>query len=169
MTRRLLDTTGKRIKALRADLGLSQTDVSTRAKNAGFRPISQTRLSEAENNDEKSLGGDILKSLAFCLETSVDYLLCLTDDPSPIRGKTTHYISAEADRIATMIDRIVDENRRAELEIVVRAMVESQERERRKIEDETLRVLETILRRHIDTDSAKGILLDVQSVLRNGQ
>jgi transcriptional regulator with XRE-family HTH domain len=75
----LLDTLGKRIKALRADRGVSQKDLARRIDTA------QSHLSEIEADGVPRVSGDLLARIASGLNTTTDYLLLLTDDPQPGR------------------------------------------------------------------------------------
>lgn len=68
---------GDRVKALREARGLTQKDVAERA------PVSQSYLSEIEGGRRVSVGSLVILGLAHVLETSVDYLVGLTDDPNP--------------------------------------------------------------------------------------
>lgn len=112
MDRRLLRTTGQRLRALRDDFGWSQTQVKLEAEARGLRGMSQTRLSEAENGTDeeqgKVLGGEILRTLAILYGTSTDYLLCLTDDPTPPadRASGDKLLTPEADTVALMVDSL---------------------------------------------------------------
>lgn len=65
-----------RLRELREDKDLYQKDI---AKHLN---MSQTGYSqyETETND---IPTDILKKLAFYYNTSIDYLLCLTDERNP--------------------------------------------------------------------------------------
>ena len=74
----LLDTTGKRLKALRADLGLSQKQL---AHQIG---MSQSSLSRLEGDLAPAMPGRDLARLAGALDTTTDYLLLLTGDPLPL-------------------------------------------------------------------------------------
>lgn len=71
----LLDTLGKRIKALRADRGMSQKDLAALISTA------QSHLSEIEADGVPRVSGELLARIAAGLSTTTDYLLLLTDDP----------------------------------------------------------------------------------------
>ena len=73
----ILDTLGKRLKALRADLGVSQTEL---AKQTG---IPQSYISTIEADRVPRVSGDLLSRFADALGTTVDYLLLRTEDPLP--------------------------------------------------------------------------------------
>jgi transcriptional regulator with XRE-family HTH domain len=67
----------QRIVAMREYRGLSQSDL---AEIAG---IGQAYVSKLERGIAPNAAGIILAKLAIALETSVDYFLGLSDDPSP--------------------------------------------------------------------------------------
>jgi transcriptional regulator with XRE-family HTH domain len=67
----------QRIVAMREHRGLSQSDL---AELAG---IGQAYVSKLERGIAPNAAGIILGKLATALETSVDYLLGLTDNPAP--------------------------------------------------------------------------------------
>jgi len=73
----LLDTLGKRIKALRADSGMSQKELARRIRTA------QSHLSEVEADSVPRVSGELLARIASALGTTTDYLLLLTADPRP--------------------------------------------------------------------------------------
>ena len=73
----LLDTLGKRIKALRADSGMSQKELARRMHTA------QSHLSEVEADSVPRVSGELLSRIASALGTTTDYLLLLTVDPRP--------------------------------------------------------------------------------------
>ena len=69
-----------RIRAIREDLDLSQKEV---AEAIG---ITQRKYSYLETGTQQWTD-ELLVRLAAYYGTSVDYLLCLTDDPSPGKDK----------------------------------------------------------------------------------
>ena len=75
----------ERLKKLREDLGISQRELARRAG------ISSAMISLYEAG-KKSPTIDVLMKLAVVLEVSADYLLGLTDDPSPKSGKMPDYL-----------------------------------------------------------------------------
>jgi len=74
----LLDSLGKRIKALRADRGMSQKDLAKMISTA------QSHLSEIESDHVPRVSGYLVGRIALSLGTTSDYLLLLTDDPMPL-------------------------------------------------------------------------------------
>ena len=74
----LLDSLGKRMKALRADRGMSQKDLAKMISTA------QSHLSEIESDNVPRVSGHLVGRIALALATTSDYLLLLTDDPMPL-------------------------------------------------------------------------------------
>lgn len=71
---------GDRIKALRESLGLSQTELAA-ALIKDVPGVNQSQISQVERG-VAGLRAETLALLARALETSTDYLLGLTDDPT---------------------------------------------------------------------------------------
>lgn len=71
----------KRIKDLREDIDLTQKAVST------YLNMSQNGYSQYETDTNK-IPVDVLKKLAIFYNTSVDYLIELTDEKKPYKRKT---------------------------------------------------------------------------------
>ena len=71
-----------RVRDVRIDKDYSQKLVAARIN------IAQNTLSQYETG-ERRIPGDVLAQLAVVYETSVDYLLDLTDDPNPYPRKRT--------------------------------------------------------------------------------
>lgn len=71
----------KRIKDLREDMDLTQKAVST------YLNMSQNGYSQYETDTNK-IPVDVLKKLAIFYDTSVDYLIELTDEKKPYKRKT---------------------------------------------------------------------------------
>lgn len=79
------DTPGKRLAQLRRTYGWTQKGIVEKLNRKGVSITSQGYLSEMEKaQDAGDLpGGKLLRSFAEIYETSVDYLLMLTDDDAP--------------------------------------------------------------------------------------
>lgn len=75
----LLNTTGKRIRVLRNDLGLTQGEVIQQLESVGVA-VDRSYLSVLERTDRVP-SGQVIAGLARILRTSADYLLLLTDNP----------------------------------------------------------------------------------------
>lgn len=71
----------KRIKDLREDMDLTQKAVSI------YLNMSQNGYSQYETDTNK-IPVDVLKKLAIFYNTSVDYLIELTDEKKPYKRKT---------------------------------------------------------------------------------
>lgn len=76
----ILDTLGKRIRALRHDLGITQIQL---ADTVG---ISRPHMNEVENDKVQRVSGDTIAKLAVALQTSTDYLHLLTEEANPPPG-----------------------------------------------------------------------------------
>lgn len=76
---------GDRIKYLREKLNWTQPQLSEKTN------LSTVQLSRYETNDRKP-DPEALHKLADALDTSADYLLGRTDDPSPTKEKTVQVI-----------------------------------------------------------------------------
>lgn len=76
---KFLNSTGKRIKILRTDLGLSQPALVTAVQQGGAS-LSQSSLSRIES-DDLSPDGRVVAVMAKLFGTTSDYLLMLTDSP----------------------------------------------------------------------------------------
>lgn len=95
----LFNTTGKRIRMLRTGRGLSQLELSRELKKHGV-DVNNTFISQIENAPlEGEAGGDdrekikrppltLVVAAAKVLGTSTDFLLLVTDDPSPAEANT---------------------------------------------------------------------------------
>ena len=75
----VLNTTGKRLRVLRRDLELTQTELARQLGKAGVK-INPSYISLLEGSDRPP-SGEVLAGLAKVLHTTTDYLLLLTDDP----------------------------------------------------------------------------------------
>jgi transcriptional regulator with XRE-family HTH domain len=75
-----LNTSGKRIRILRNDLGYSQPDLVEVLQKNGIT-VSQSALSRYER-DETDVGGKVVAAIAKLFGVTTDYLLLLTDIPS---------------------------------------------------------------------------------------
>ena len=72
-----IGTTGKRLRILRDDMGWNQTQLA--AATGGV--VSQSTVSKVER-DAIDAGGSAIAALAQALNTTADFLLMLTDDPT---------------------------------------------------------------------------------------
>lgn len=81
---KFFDTTGKRIRILREDRELNQTELARRMAELGVG-VDPSYLSQIEG-DSKTPRLPVLAAIARALETTTDYLLLLSDEPSPPAG-----------------------------------------------------------------------------------
>jgi transcriptional regulator with XRE-family HTH domain len=96
-----LETTGDRIKWLRRRADLTQIEL------AALLGVSNVFVSDMENDVNPPLRR--LVALARILNTTTDYLLLLTDNPSRPDDSfelATVYYSAEADEVAKIVDAL---------------------------------------------------------------
>lgn len=93
---------GDRIRSLRRVKGYSQEELATRAG------LSVRSIQDYER-DSASPSIDAITSIASELETSIDYLAGLTDDPSPRPNELT-----DEERAVLSLYRQLRENQRAQ-------------------------------------------------------
>lgn len=102
----LLDTTGKRVERLRKDRGMNQVELA-RAVN-----VRQNYISAIER-DVATPSAEVMAGIARALETTLDFLMLLTDNAElPKDGEPTR-ISEEAEQAARLIDEMADTEARA--------------------------------------------------------
>lgn len=89
----LFNTTGKRIRMLRIERGLSQLGLSRLLSRYGVT-VNNTFISQIENsdggNDSKRPPLPFVVATARVLGTSTDFLLMLTDDPAQRSAEDPH-------------------------------------------------------------------------------
>lgn len=88
---------GERLRSLREDLGLSQTEVA-RAASRLHPGVNQGHISKVELN-QKAFSVEALGAIASVLQTSADYLLGLTDDPTRREDMDQQVILTERDPV----------------------------------------------------------------------
>lgn len=102
---RFFDTMGKRMRILREDKGLNQTELAQRMAALGVG-VDPSYLSQIES-DAKLPRLPVFAGIARALGTTTDYLLLLADDPTPPGApmpETPCYFCEEADAAAQAID-----------------------------------------------------------------
>ncbi len=115
------NTTGKRVRILRQDLGLTQDEMHRRLRAAGTE-ISRSYISVIERQDLLA-GSDLVRGLAKVLNTSTDYLLLMTDDPMPYRGESDEEpLGLDVRALAGRLNQLPDSVRPRMLEIVDRML-----------------------------------------------
>lgn len=115
----LLNTTGKRLRVLRQDRGMTQAELSQRLTASGATP-SNASLSQYETGRAVP-PAPALVALADALDTTIDYLMCRTDDPSHVglaSEVSPTYFSDEADAVARLVDSMTPEDRTQALAIM---------------------------------------------------
>ncbi|MBC8252618.1 MAG: hypothetical protein H8E35_01145 [Ardenticatenia bacterium] len=94
----ILDTPGKRIRALRHDLGVSQIELGHRiARSSGY-------MSLVEADKVPGISGALLSEIAEVLGTTVDYLLLRSDDPLPPPEMQPDDLDPEVARLVRLIE-----------------------------------------------------------------
>ena len=102
-----LNSMGKRLRIHREDMGISQTELAQRMERYGVN-VRSAHISGIERRG-KAPSVPVLAAIARALNTSSDYLLMLSDDPSPYGESapgTPLYISEQADEIARIVDNL---------------------------------------------------------------
>lgn len=82
MTLDLFGSTGKRIKALRTSRDINQKELVTALKSHGV-DVGPSFISQVETS-RKQPPLEMVVALAKILRTTTDYLLMVTDDPTPV-------------------------------------------------------------------------------------
>ena len=88
---------GDRIRQLRNDMGMTQAEMVVRLQKL-VGAVNQSHLSQVERG-ERGLAPDTLAAVAVVLETSTDYLVGLTDDPTTHGNMEEQVILVERDPI----------------------------------------------------------------------
>ena len=86
----MFGSTGKRIKALRTSRDINQKDMMPALKRQGVE-VGQSFISQIES-DRKQPPLELLVALARVLGTTTDYLLMVTDDPTPAASTETQIV-----------------------------------------------------------------------------
>lgn len=92
----MFGSTGKRIKALRTSRDFNQKDMMRALKKHGI-DVGQSFISQVES-DRKQPPLELLVALARVLGTTTDYLLMMTDDPTPATSTETQIVIDVEDR-----------------------------------------------------------------------
>lgn len=88
---------GDRIRQLRNDQGMTQADMVARLQKL-VGAVNQSHLSQVERG-ERGLAPETLAAVAVVLETSTDFLVGLTDDPTTHGNMEEQVILVERDPI----------------------------------------------------------------------
>ena len=108
---------GERIRRLREDLGMSQGDLSAILEKT-VPGTNQSHVSQVERG-EKGFRVETLAACALALQTSMDYLVGLTDDPTAREDMAEQVILVEKDperreylqRMFSAMERLTPEER----------------------------------------------------------
>jgi transcriptional regulator with XRE-family HTH domain len=110
---KVLDTFGKRVRALRHNM--TQDELRAAMEEHGAT-VSQSHWSYLERGDKLPLA-DIVVAAAKVLGTTTDYLLLMTDNPDLPRDDAGG-ISEEAEAVANLVDAMTPEQRATAVAIV---------------------------------------------------
>lgn len=92
----LFGSTGKRIKAMRTGRDINQKELAGELKRHGV-DVSPSFLSQIEAS-KKQPPLDVVVALARALGTTTDYLLMLSDDPTPSASSDSQIVIDVTDR-----------------------------------------------------------------------
>ena len=93
---------GRRVRALRDKKGLKQYELAIYAK------VNQGHLSEIERGKVESVGSAILMGLANVLETNVDYLIGISNDPRPPKRASLGGLKPDEEELLKIYRGITD-------------------------------------------------------------
>jgi len=97
----MLQVIGKRVTAVREARGLSQTQL---AANAG---LTRSQISRVEKDQQPGVLAVAVGQLAAALHTTSDYLLGLTDDPTPPLPVDWRADPERLVRVHRLVERVV--------------------------------------------------------------
>jgi transcriptional regulator with XRE-family HTH domain len=132
----LLNTTGKRVERLRRDHGWTQVELARAAQ------VRQGYISIIEK-DNGAPSAALMAAIARALETTLDFLMMLTNDPRTPKDAEPTYLSKEAEETAKMVDEMYPDFRAKAL-LAVRTLYEHhlEHAQRNKQIEELLAVIE---------------------------
>lgn len=131
-----LKTFGGRVKTLRRLAGMTQPELVAQCHKRAIRatpdipaedvkpPFSQGYLSKLENDSSSDIAlpsAEIVLVLADVLDTTTDFLLGRTLDPSPMAVEASGFVTQEARRAARIIDNMPPDERRHVMALVANA------------------------------------------------
>lgn len=126
-----LNTTGKRIRVCRTELGLTQGALAHELAKLGVA-VDQSYISSLETTN-KIPSGTVLRGLAKVLQTTTDYLLMLTEDaliPGEL-DEEAREVSDQEWELVTALRSLPDPDRLTLFEMI-REMIGVAQRQRRK-------------------------------------
>lgn len=109
-TAELLNTTGKRIRALRGRKGITQTEL------AEILDVAPSYVSQMESDKRLPAVENLIK-LANMLDCTTDHILMLSDDVTPDVAQAS-YSTPEAKQAAELIDSLPEQQRAFCVELV---------------------------------------------------
>lgn len=114
---------GERVRALRQARGLNQSDL---ARQTG---MVRSQISRIEKEERPGVGAVMVGQLALELDTTVDYLLGLTDDPSLPPRFNWEAKPEQLQRLQRLLERLsrLSDERQARVMDAVLAMLEVSE------------------------------------------
>lgn len=119
----MFNSTGKRVTALRTARGISQKQMVAELREEGM-DIGQSFISQIEK-DVKRPSVEMLTAMVRVLRTTADYLLLLSDEPSPPTPANEARevgVTEEAETAAAIFDSIRDVRQRRHMLEVVRLL-----------------------------------------------
>lgn len=90
---------GERLKQLRESLGLSQREL---ARLVGISPPNISRYESGKITPTE----DVIRQIAEKLSVSTDYLLGLTDDPTPKSGELPEFLKEKLKRLEELQKKV---------------------------------------------------------------
>ncbi len=102
----MMKSFGSRVATLRQLNNLTQAELADLCTKRGSA-LSQGYLSKMENDGRRDIGlpnGDIIKTLADVLDTTTDFLLSRTDDPSALPRNA--FVTDDAYEAARIVDAL---------------------------------------------------------------
>ena len=134
----MLDTTGKRLKALRNDLTLKQYEVRDRMKTLQNMQISTSHYSKIEADVTKP-SFEVLVALAKVLGTTPNYLTLFDDIPYAATLEDDMFSKRMSFEIGQIADKIEDDDR--EVLLSVAKYLEKRNRARHEWADNMYRLM----------------------------
>ena len=96
------ETFGLRLRSLRQERNLRQVELAAQMEERYGVVISSSYLSELERS-EKRPSPEVIAAIARVLDTSTDFLLALTDDPTPCYGGNTRVVFETEDALQAQV------------------------------------------------------------------
>ena len=139
---------GRRVRILREDMRYSQPEL-VKMVNDQKVDLTQSYLSKLETTKPedgfKAPAGEVVGAIAKALQTTSDFLLCLTDDPDMIVPSSNEGIavSPEGVKAADIMDKLSEDSRREAL-TMLQALYEAEASRRARNTRQWQRLLDTV-------------------------